>query len=81
MLIDEPAEDLMPILVDTIAEIIQTIHNTDVTMLLVKQKMEMAFSIYHRAYIIDERKIQTSGDAQAILADEQIVRQYLAVYI
>ena len=79
MLIDEPTEGLMPILVETIAEIIQTIHKTGVTVLLVEQNVELALSISHRAYVIDEGRIQTSGEASAILADEQIVCQYLAV--
>ena len=79
MLIDEPTEGLMPLLVETIAEIIQTIHKSGVTVLLVEQNMEMALSISHRAYVIDEGRIQTSGDAQAILNDQEIACQYLAV--
>ncbi len=79
MLIDEPTEGLMPLLVETIAEIIQTIHRSGVTVLLVEQNMEMALSISHRAYVIDEGRIRTSGDAQAILNDEEIACQYLAV--
>jgi branched-chain amino acid transport system ATP-binding protein len=49
MLIDEPTDGFVPILVETIAEIIQTIHQTGVTALLVEQHMEMALSISHRA--------------------------------
>jgi branched-chain amino acid transport system ATP-binding protein len=79
MLIDEPTEGLMPLLVETIAEIIQTIHRNGVTVLLVEQNMEMALSISHRAYVIDEGRIQTSGNAQDILNDEEIACQYLAV--
>ena len=79
MLIDEPTEGLMPLLVETIAEIIKTIHSNGVTVLLVEQNMEMALNISHRAYVIDEGRIQTSGDAQAILNDEEIACQFLAV--
>jgi len=39
----------------------------------------MALSISHRAYVIDEGRIQTSGDAKAILNDEEIACKYLAV--
>jgi len=79
MLIDEPTEGLMPLLVETIAEIIQTIHSNGVTVLLVEQNMEMALTISHRAYVMDEGRIQTSGDARAILNDEEIACQFLAV--
>jgi branched-chain amino acid transport system ATP-binding protein len=79
MLIDEPTEGLMPLLVETIAEIIQTIHQMGVTVLLVEQNVEMALGISHRAYVIDEGRIQMSGEAKAILADEQVACQYLAI--
>ncbi len=79
ILIDEPTEGLMPILVELIAEIIETIHREGVTVLLVEQNMEMALSISHRAYVMDEGRIQSSGPAQEILADEEIQRRYLSV--
>jgi branched-chain amino acid transport system ATP-binding protein len=79
MLIDEPTEGLMPLLVETIAEIIQTINQTGVTVLLVEQNVEMALSISHRAYVIDEGRIQSSGQARDILQDQEIQRRYLTV--
>jgi branched-chain amino acid transport system ATP-binding protein len=79
MLIDEPSEGLMPILVEMIGQIVQTIQRQGVTVLLVEQNMEMALSISHRAYVMDEGRIQTFGPAQDILADEEIQRRYLSV--
>jgi branched-chain amino acid transport system ATP-binding protein len=79
MLVDEPSEGLMPLLVEMIGEIIQTINQTGVTVLLVEQNVEMALNISHRAYVIDEGRIQSSGTAKDILADEDIQRRYLTV--
>ncbi len=79
MLVDEPSEGLMPLLVEMIGEIIQNINQTGVTVLLVEQNVEMALSISHRAYVIDEGRIQSSGTAKDILADEDIQRRYLTV--
>jgi branched-chain amino acid transport system ATP-binding protein len=79
MLVDEPTEGLMPLLVEMIAEIIQNINQTGVTVLLVEQNVEMALTISHRAYVIDEGRIQSSGAAKDILADEDIQRRYLTV--
>ncbi len=79
MLVDEPTEGLMPLLVEMIAEIIQDINKTGVTVLLVEQNVEMALSVSHRAYVIDEGRIQSSGTAKDILADEDIQRRYLTV--
>jgi len=79
ILIDEPTEGLMPLLVETIAEMIETINESGVTVLLVEQNVEMALSISHRAYVIDEGRIQSSGQAKGILEDEEIQRRYLTV--
>lgn len=79
MLVDEPTEGLMPLLVEMIAKIIQNINQIGVTVLLVEQNVEMALSISHRAYVIDEGRIQTSGTAKDILANEDIQRRYLTV--
>ena len=79
MLIDEPTEGLMPLLVELIGEMVQTINSEGVTVLLVEQNMEMALSISQRAYVMDEGRIQSFGPAQEILADEEIQRRYLSV--
>jgi len=79
MLVDEPTEGLMPLLVEMIAEIIQNINQTGVTVLLVEQNVEMALNISHRAYVIDEGRIQSSGTAKEILENEEIQRRYLTV--
>ena len=79
ILIDEPTEGLMPLMVEAIAEIVQQINENGVTVLLVEQNIEMALTISHRAYVIDEGRIQTSGLSQDILADEEIQRRYLTI--
>ena len=79
MLVDEPSEGLMPLLVELISNIIQAINQAGVTVLLVEQNVEMALSISHRAYVMDEGRIQSSGTAKNILADEDIQRRYLTV--
>jgi branched-chain amino acid transport system ATP-binding protein len=79
MLVDEPSEGLMPLLVEMIGEIIRNINQTGVTVLLVEQNMEMALNISHRAYVIDEGRIQSSGTAKEILENEEIQRRYLTV--
>jgi branched-chain amino acid transport system ATP-binding protein len=79
MLVDEPSEGLMPLLVEMIGEIIQNINQKGVTVLLVEQNVEMALNISHRAYVIDEGRIQFSGTAKEILENEEIQRRYLTV--
>jgi branched-chain amino acid transport system ATP-binding protein len=56
------------------------IHNeAGVTVLLVEQNVEMALRISHRAYVIDEGRIQFLGTAKELLENEEIQRRYLTV--
>jgi len=77
ILIDEPTEGLMPILVELIAEIIETIHREGVTVLLVEQNMEMALSISHRAYVMTTGSVALTGDSRELLADDRVTASYL----
>jgi branched-chain amino acid transport system ATP-binding protein len=79
MLIDEPTEGLMPILVQAIEEILVQLHNHGVTILLVEQNIKMALSISQRAYVIDQGVIQFAGTTQDILDNRELQRRYLAV--
>lgn len=69
----------MHLLVELRPEMVRTIHGEGVAVLLMEQNMEMALSISHRTYVIDEGRIQTFGPAKNILADEEIQRPYLSV--
>jgi branched-chain amino acid transport system ATP-binding protein len=79
MLIDEPTEGLMPTLVRAMEEILVRMNAAGVTILLVEQNVKMALSISHRAYVIDQGRIQYAGAAQEILDDRELQRRYLTV--
>jgi branched-chain amino acid transport system ATP-binding protein len=79
MLVDEPTEGLMPILVQRIGEVLKEIQENGVTILLVEQNMEMALEISQRAYVIDEGVIKYKGAADEIRRNEEIQRKYLAI--
>jgi branched-chain amino acid transport system ATP-binding protein len=80
MLIDEPSEGLMPMIVDTLAKAIQHANDAGVTILLVEQNMELALQqLGGRTYIIDQGTIQFAGDAHIVLASEEIKQRFLLV--
>jgi branched-chain amino acid transport system ATP-binding protein len=79
MLVDEPTEGLMPILVQRIGEVLKEIQENGVTILLVEQNMEMALEISQRAYVIDEGVIKYKGTADEIRRNEEVQRKYLAI--
>jgi branched-chain amino acid transport system ATP-binding protein len=79
ILLDEPSEGIMPILVDEMFELFLRMKKQGTTLLLVEQNVERALSISDRAYILDQGRIVHSGNAAELLADEQIQEKYCAV--
>ena len=79
MLIDEPTEGLMPLLVNQIAIILQEMNKDGVTVLLVEQNVEMALAISTRGYVIDQGVIQFAGPAKELQQNREIQQRYLAV--
>nr|WP_314623476.1 ABC transporter ATP-binding protein [uncultured Noviherbaspirillum sp.] len=79
ILLDEPSEGIMPILVDEMFELFLRLKQRGTTILLVEQNVERALSISDRAYILDQGEIVHTGTAEALLADTDIQERYCAV--
>jgi branched-chain amino acid transport system ATP-binding protein len=79
MLIDEPTEGLMPLLVNQIAVILGEMNKDGVTILLVEQNVEMALSISSRGYVIDQGMIQFEGSTKELRENREIQLRYLGV--
>ena len=79
ILLDEPSEGIMPILVDEMFELFVRLKKAGTTILLVEQNVERALSISDRAYILDQGEIVHTGMAEALLADRDIQERYCAV--
>ena len=77
MMMDEPSMGLSPILVEEIFSIIREINKGGTTVLLVEQNAHMALSIADRAYVMETGRIVKSGDAKALLDDEDVKKAYL----
>ncbi len=79
ILLDEPSEGIMPVLVDEMFELFARMKSEGTTILLVEQNVERALSISDRAVILDQGRIVHDGDAKALLADAEIQERYCAV--
>ena len=77
MMMDEPSMGLSPILVEEIFSIIREINKSGTTVLLVEQNAHMALSIADRAYVMETGRIVKSGEAKALLNDEDVKKAYL----
>jgi branched-chain amino acid transport system ATP-binding protein len=79
ILLDEPSEGIMPVLVDEMFELFAQLKRDGKTILLVEQSVETALGISDRAYILDQGAIVHAGRADAMLADADIQARYCAV--
>ena len=79
ILLDEPSEGIMPLLVREIFELFRRMKRQGTTLVLVEQNVERALQISDRAYILDQGRIVHHGAAEALLADREIQERYCAV--
>ena len=77
LMLDEPSMGLAPILVQQIFEIIETLHKSGITILLVEQNAQAALSIADRGYVLETGRIVTSGTGAELLKSPDIKKAYL----
>ena len=77
LMLDEPSMGLAPILVEQIFEIIQRLHESGTTILLVEQNAQMALSIANRGYVLETGKVVMTGSGQELLESPAIKKAYL----
>jgi len=79
IMLDEPSEGIMPVLVDEMFELFARMKREGITLLLVEQNVERALQLADRAYVMDQGEVVHSGEAKALLADSEIQERYCAV--
>jgi branched-chain amino acid transport system ATP-binding protein len=79
IMLDEPSEGIMPVLVDEMFELFRKMKSEGTTILLVEQNVELALDIADRAYVLDQGSVVHHDTAAALLADEEIKERYCSV--
>ena len=77
VLMDEPSMGLSPLLVKEIFAIIQELHKSGITILLVEQNAKMALTVADRAYVLETGTISMEGKASDLAADDRVRKAYL----
>ena len=77
VLMDEPSMGLSPLLVKEIFAIIQELHKSGITILLVEQNAKMALAVADRAYVLETGTISMEGKASDLAADDRVRKAYL----
>jgi branched-chain amino acid transport system ATP-binding protein len=79
LLMDEPSLGLAPVVVDEVFDVIETVREGGVSVLLVEQNVTRALEISSRAYLLAEGRIVMEGDAAALAESPEIRRALLGV--
>lgn len=77
LLLDEPSLGLSPKLVDEVFTIIQNLHKSGVTILLVEQNVNQALKIADYGYVLTSGKIFLSGTYDELYKEEKVRDMYL----
>jgi branched-chain amino acid transport system ATP-binding protein len=79
LLLDEPSEGIMRVLMDEMFALFRDIKAAGVTILLVEQNVEQALALADRAYIMDHGEIVHHDTAANLIADKEIQERYCSV--
>ena len=80
LILDEPSLGLAPMLIEQIRDIIVDINKQGVSVLLIEQNAMMALSIAEVGYVMETGKVVMDGEAQKLLADEDVQEFYLGLH-
>jgi branched-chain amino acid transport system ATP-binding protein len=81
IVLDEPTEGIMPILVKEIRREIAAIRETGVSILLVEQNIKTALRLCTRVYLMEKGVIVHESEADRLKEDNEILHRYLGVTI
>jgi branched-chain amino acid transport system ATP-binding protein len=79
VLVDEPTEGLAPLIVQGVLEMLSTVRKSGVTVLMVEQNFKAAIKVSDRFYIMGKGQMVFQGDTDALLAAEDVRKNYLEV--
>jgi branched-chain amino acid transport system ATP-binding protein len=79
IMIDEPTEGLAPQLVERIAELLRSIAERHISILLVEQKLTIAMRISHRLYVMGHGRMVFEGTPSELAASTAVRQAWLEV--
>ncbi len=79
LLLDEPSEGLAPLIVQAIGQLIRTLRDMGVTIVLAEQNMHFCLGIATHATIVDKGAVVYRAGIEELRGNEAIVKRYLAV--
>ena len=79
MMIDEPTEGLSPQMVENVESLLKTISRKGVSILLVEQKLTIAFNLSKKLYVMGHGKVVFEGEPKEVQNNNEIIKEWLEV--
>jgi branched-chain amino acid transport system ATP-binding protein len=79
ILVDEPTEGLAPLIVKDVLEMLSAVRSSGVTVLMVEQNFKASIKVADRFYIMGKGQMVFEGGTEALLAAEEVRKNYLEV--
>jgi branched-chain amino acid transport system ATP-binding protein len=77
LLLDEPTLGLAPLIVKQMFEILRTLNQQGITIMLIEQNANQALKLAEYAYILENGRIVLQGESAILMNDENVRRSYL----
>jgi len=77
LLLDEPSMGLAPLMVQKIFEVIRTVAEAGMTVLLVEQNAKLALEVSQRGYVMESGEITLTDDSARLLENPKVREAYL----
>ncbi len=79
LMLDEPSLGLAPLVVREVLQVVASLRNHGVSVLLVEQNARAALKVADRAYVLEMGAVALSGPAKELLHDRRIIDTYLGM--
>jgi len=79
LILDEPTEGIMPLLVQQIRNELKNINNQGVAILLVEQNVQTALKLCKKIYIMEKGKIVHEDNSKSLKNNHEILKRYLGI--
>jgi branched-chain amino acid transport system ATP-binding protein len=79
VMFDEPSLGLAPAIVQEVFRIVRRLNEAGLAVLLVEQNVTASLKIAHRAYVLENGRIELSGSGAELLANDRVRQAYLGL--
>ena len=77
LLLDEPSIGLAPKITHELFELVRTIHESGITVLLAEQNVKHALGMADKGVVLEQGRIVITGKGQDLVGDERVRKAYL----